>query len=333
MNEYSCYISEITDLKEDIYKSLQFVGWKDHVKKDSTLFLKPNFTYPYYKEGITTSPQFIKSILEILKDRADNVIIGESNGGNHSFTADEAFKGHGMHEICKETGVELVNLSKMPCRTVEEQIQDKKVKVLLPDLLLDDVDCFISVPVLKVHVMTYLTLSIKNLWGCYPDTMRCLHHKNLSQKLALITKKLNPKLIVLDGTYALDGHGPMYGEPKELDLLLSSNNPVTLDSLCANIMGISVEKAEHIMMCEKEGLGSTDLKKVKFNQDPEKFKMQFSINKTLVDTLSKLFFKSENFSKFVMDSPATPLIYKVGKYLRNTDEQDVVDEIKKYYKD
>ena len=112
MNDYSAYITKVTDLKEDIKKSLDFINWKDRVKSDSTVFIKPNFTYPYYKEGVTTSPELIKSFLEILKDRADTVILGESDGGNHSFTADDAFEGHNMPEICKETGVELVNLSK-----------------------------------------------------------------------------------------------------------------------------------------------------------------------------------------------------------------------------
>ena len=38
---------------------------------------------------------------------------GQSDGGNHSFSADDAFTGHNMDEICKETGAELVNLSKI----------------------------------------------------------------------------------------------------------------------------------------------------------------------------------------------------------------------------
>ena len=121
------------------------------------------------------------------------MILGESDGGNHSFTADASFKGHNMPEICKETGVELVNLSNLPSRKVEGSINSKNISVTLPQMLLDDVDCFISVPVLKVHVMTSVTLSMKNLWGCNPDTMRCLHHKNLNEKLALITKVLNSK--------------------------------------------------------------------------------------------------------------------------------------------
>ena len=63
----------------------------------------------------------------------------------------------------------------------------------------------------------------------------------------------------MDAKYALDGHGPMYGEAKRLDMILSSNNPVVIDSLGTAIMGIPLETAEHILIAEKEGLGITDL--------------------------------------------------------------------------
>ncbi|NYB52815.1 MAG: DUF362 domain-containing protein [Methanobacteriaceae archaeon] len=332
MHESLAYISKIEDLKEDIERGLEFIKWKKEVKKDSTVFIKPNFTYPYYKEGITTSPELIKFLLEILKDRADNVILGESNGGNHSFTADDSFKGHQMPEICRDAGVDLVNLSHLPSRFLEEEIAGKKVKVQLPKLLLDDVDCFISVPVLKVHVMTGVTLSMKNLWGCYPDTMRCLHHKNLSEKLTLITKSLNPKIVVMDGIYALDGHGPMYGQAKKLDLLLTSNNPVSIDALGAAVMGIPIEKAKHILTAEEEGLGPTNLDKININQNWDEFVMEFSSNKTFIDQFSKLLFESEIMAKIVMDSPVTPVIYKFAKFFRNSDEKTVVNELEEYCK-
>lgn len=330
LDKYLAYISKIEDLKGDLKKSLDFIKWKKQVKKDSKVFVKPNFTYPYYKEGITTSPELLKFLLEILKDRADTVILGESDGGNQSFTADDSFRGHGMHDICRDTGVKLVNLSNMESRFVEDSINGKTVKVQLPKLIIDGVDCFMSVPVLKVHVMTNVTLSMKNLWGCYPDTMRCLHHKNLSEKLTLITKVLNPKIVVMDGIYALDGHGPMYGEPKKLDLLLSSNNTVAIDSLGANLMGIPVEKVEHVMIAEKEGLGSTNLGNIIINDDFSKFQMKFSINKTVIDSLSTLLFKSETIAKLVMDSPLTPLIYKIAGNLRNNNEKTVNEDLKRY---
>ena len=49
-----------------------------------------------------------------------------------------------------------------------------------------NVDESISLPVLKVHAATKVSMSIKNLWGCHPDTPRLLNHKNLAEKLTLI---------------------------------------------------------------------------------------------------------------------------------------------------
>lgn len=330
---YSAYITKFDDLQSEIKKSLDFIGWKQQVKKDSTVFVKPNFTYPYYKEGITTSPKLIGMLLEMLKDRADRVILGESDGGNHSFSADTSFKGHGMNEICKDTGVELVNLSTLPSRFVEDNIQKKRVKVQLPNLLLDDVDCVISIPVLKAHVMTRVSLGIKNLWGCYPDTMRGVHHKHLSYKLALITKQLNPPIILIDGTYALTGHGPLYGTVQKNNVIISANNAVVSDSLGAEVMGISPTKCEHITIAEQEGLGIMDLTKVKINENWRDFTMQFYINKTFIDRLAVIPFNSEILAKLIMDSPATPVIYKIARFLRTNEEQIVANDMVKCRKE
>lgn len=331
MQEYSVYVHKIDgDLDSEILNALEFISWKNYVRKDSKVFLKPNFTFPFYKRGITTSPEFINSLLKILKKRADNIILGESDGGNNTFKADDAFIGHNMPTICRESGVELINLSKQSSSFIEDEIQGKNVKVQLPNLLLHDVDCLISLPVLKVHVMTNVTLSMKNLWGCNPDPMRCLHHKDLSRKLTLITKILNPKISLMDGIYALDGHGPMYGTPKKLDLILSSNNPVTIDSLGTRIMGFNPKNVEHILFAEKEDLGTTDIGNIKINEKWEKFKMQFNLNKTFIDRLSWFLFESESMAKLVMDSPITPIIYKFAHYLRSSDEKKIADEINKY---
>ena len=100
---YSAYITEVKNRsKNELLSGLEFIDWKRQVKRDSTVFVKPNFTFPFYKEGITTTPELLKNLLEIIKDRADNVILGESDGGNHSFTADKAFEDPGTYEICKK---------------------------------------------------------------------------------------------------------------------------------------------------------------------------------------------------------------------------------------
>ncbi|MFQ6115802.1 MAG: DUF362 domain-containing protein [bacterium] len=328
MNMYAAYVDRVDrELKRNLLEALELIGWRESIKKDSVVFVKPNFTFPHYREGITTSPELLKSLLEIIRSRSGNVIVGESNGGNHSFRAEEAFKSHNMYEICTELGVELVNLSSLPSKFVESEIQSKKIRVQLPNMLLEEVDCVISVAVLKVHVMTGVSLGLKNLWGCYPDTMRCLYHQNLDRKLALIAKLLDPKITVVDGLYALNGHGPMFGDPEKTDLLLMSNNVVAADALGAMIMGVPLKKAKHILTAEKEGVGTTDLENIKINTDWTQYGMQFQIRKTLIDRASSLLFHSHIVSKLVMDSPFTPLIYGMAGALRSSEEKAIASQL------
>jgi len=328
--KYRAYVDEIdNNLKATLERGLQFIDWDKHVDKNSTVFVKPNFTFPYYREGVTTSPELLRCLLKIIKGKAGTVILGESDGGNHSFKAEEAFKGHNMYQICKETGAHLVNLSNLPSEAIKSKILGKTVEVQLPKLLLGEVDCFISVPVLKVHVMTTVTLSLKNSWGCLPDTMRCLRHQNIGYKLALIAKCLKPKIVVVDGLYALDQHGPMYGTAIKTDLLLIADNTMAADALGARLMGFDPQRVKHISIAARTGLGSIDLKDTEINADWQKYATNFTVRKTLVDTASRLLFCSDALAKLVMQSPLTPLIYKVARLLRSKVEQEIADQLGK----
>ena len=325
---YSAYIEKVHegngDLEANILKGLEFIDWNKYIKNDTVVFVKPNFCLSFYKPGITTNPQLINGLLKTLKRRADTVIVGESDGGNHSYKADKAFKGHNMYEICEENGAELVNLSKLPSKFIEERVQGKKVKIQLPKMLLEEIDCFISVPVLKLHAMTEVTLSIKNLWGCWPDTMRCLHHQNFEYRLALMNRLLKPKIAVIDGICALDRHGPLFGDPVRMDLILISNNLVVADAFGTKIMGMPVKKIKHIMLAEKEGLGTSNLGNVKINNDWKGYQRQFHLERTLMDKISRLPFDSDLIAKLTMDSPLTPLLYKIVPKLRSSEEEGVV---------
>ncbi len=329
-NKYKIYIDEIgDDPKSALRNGLEFIQWHKYIDKNSKVLVKPNFTFPYYKEGVTTNPDLLKSLLEILKSRTNAVVLGESDGGNHSFRADEAFAGHNMYQICQEIGVEVANLSTLPSEIIESRILGKTVKVQLPKLLLKEIDCFISVPVLKVHVMTTVSLSLKNSWGCVPDTMRGMHHQNLSHKLALIASLIKPKIIVMDGTYALNKHGPMYGEPVKRNLVLIADNTVAADALGAGLMGFSPQSIKHISVAEKAGLGSTRLEDVELNQDWQQYKRQSQIEKTFIDRISSIPFHSDAMAKLIFDSPLTSPIYKVAGLLRNPREREIASQLGK----
>jgi len=113
MDEYYGYFAEISNLTEDLKDGLEYVHWYGYVKSDSILFIKPNFTYPFHKPRITTTPKMLENLLGTLKDKADRVIVRESDSGNRSFTADETSKGYNMYEISNKAACELINLSEI----------------------------------------------------------------------------------------------------------------------------------------------------------------------------------------------------------------------------
>ena len=68
--------------------ALEWLRADEIIARDSVLFLKPNLTWRQPVPGVTTSPTFIEAVVRALRDYASRVIIGESDGGYHSFRAE-----------------------------------------------------------------------------------------------------------------------------------------------------------------------------------------------------------------------------------------------------
>lgn len=319
------YINTIDEqnLLEEIQNGLEFIQANEIINENSTIFIKPNLTDFVHKPGITTTPQMIKAVIEALSPRVKKIFVGESDGGNYSYSADTSLKNHGVFDVASRfPNVEVVNLSKLPRTRVKENVCGKKVWVDLPDLLINDIDCLVSVPVLKSHAMTHGTFSIKNLWGCYPDPMRLLYHKNLDYKLALISKLTKNNIQIVDGFWALDGHGPMEGTPVATNIILISNDPVAIDVSSAYLMNLDVNKIGHLKVSEHFGLGTSDRNKIQFNKNISNEKLRkFKPYKVTLDYFSILLFKSTILSKLVLASPLTPLIYSIVNVTRTAEKK------------
>ena len=88
-------------LEADIRDAFERLKWRDYIKSDSRVFVKPNFTLPFFKPGVTTRGSVIEATLAVLKDRASEVLIGEEDGGYGSYTAEYALMNHGIPNICR----------------------------------------------------------------------------------------------------------------------------------------------------------------------------------------------------------------------------------------
>jgi len=319
------YISGISpkNLSQEIRNGLQFVRFEEIVDSDSTVFIKPNLTDSVHKFGITTTPLMIQTVIEVVSPLVKRLIVGESDGGNYAFSADVSLRNHSVYDAAQDfSNVEVINLSKLSRTRVAQRVCGKTVWVELPDLLLSDIDCLISVPVFKTHAMTVGTFSIKNLWGCYPDPMRLLHHKNLDYKLALINKVVKNRVQIIDGFWSLDGHGPMEGTSVATNKVLIANNPVAADATAAYLMNLDATKIGHIQVAEQFGLGNADLRSVQFNRpvQAERF-TNFKPYKVTLDKFNALTWQSEALAKTIYASPLTPFIYRFINLFRPRDKR------------
>src|SRR5438445_1145092 len=249
--------------------AFEFVGlYREISSSAAKIFVKRNFTIRKALRGVTTSPALRVDALQLLRETGAEVFVGESNGGYGSFLASEAFAGHGLHEICKQTGTTPLDLSQTETEEQRASIGGKVVSVRLPRFLIREIDFTVSIPVLKVHAMTTVSLSMKNLWGCYATDLRLLEHRELDRKLALISKLTKARFGIVDALYGLDGHGPMEGEVRHLGKFVASNDLVALDNVCASMMGFNPQRIRHLKNLLKFTGGTSKLPPFEFNEDP-----------------------------------------------------------------
>jgi len=194
------------------------------------VFIKPNFTYPCYKEGVTTSPLAIEALVQVLRNRTSHITICESDGGKNAWHAEDGFAGHGVLDLVKRYGVRAMNLTEQSREVVTTEIAGHCVEVELAAPMLHECDVFITMPVPKVHVMTGVSLGFKNQWGCIPDVERLHHHPNFAHVVLAVNKLLRTRLTVFDGTYFLNRTGPMNGDPVPMNLVVVSDNPAAGDA-------------------------------------------------------------------------------------------------------
>jgi len=120
------------NISDVIYRAMESIGLLGQIDSSCRLCIKPNFTYPCYKPGVTTSPQVIEETVKILREFTKHISIIETDGGYGTFKAEEAFKGHNIYELCKKYNIEAVNLNKEPAENITIVTKSREKKYCCP---------------------------------------------------------------------------------------------------------------------------------------------------------------------------------------------------------
>ena len=242
---------------EPVFKALDLIDYESALVGYKKVLIKVNFiTTKTWDSGATTDPMVVEAIIQRLKKLPVEIYVVESDATITN--ADKAFEATGMNEMCKQYGVECLNL-----RHVED-----KVKIKIPNgECLNDItvprivteSAIISAAKMKTHMATKVTLGMKNMFGLLPDKLKFKYHaKGISKVIVDINTVIKPVLTVIDGFVAMEGKGPTDGSPVKMDLIIAGKDVVATDATGARVMGIDPHEISHIRTAHQKGLGNID---------------------------------------------------------------------------
>ena len=220
------------------------------VRGKRRIFVKPNLSHPEYVAGVVTDPELAYELVSLLRDRAEEVVEGESDGFNYPCRL--AFEKTGMANAVKKAGGTVINLSEDKVVKVKFQNSGPIKQLFLPKTLLD-ADAVVNLPLMKTHEFMMYSGAIKNLFGCVPSNKRIYLHPYLTEVFYRIYTLLKPQLTIMDARVGIEGNGPTKGKPVKTDLILTSNCSLATDVIATRIMGLNWKETYLHYIAQKVG--------------------------------------------------------------------------------
>jgi len=233
-------------LESALREALKAADWDKHVR--GKVFIKPNLCSKTYIPGAVTNPQLLFHLVSLLRDRAEEVVVGESNGYN--YCCDDALVMTGVEKIVAKAGGKTINLSNDQIVNVQNPKTFYLKKFPLPKTLVE-ADSIVDLPVMKTHEFTTYSGAIKNLFGCIPNNRRIFLHPNFDMVMHDLLVLLKPKFVVMDATFAMEGNGPNRGIVIPMNLVLTSSDLLAIDKLCCEIMGVDWADISYLKFIDK----------------------------------------------------------------------------------
>jgi uncharacterized protein (DUF362 family) len=250
------------EIETSVRKAIELTGGLNGIiYQGDTVIISPNLVLPQAADtGTTTDPRICQTIANMVTELGARPIIAE--GSAVGVDTEGAFKAAGYQKL-REEGYQVVDLKKEKATRVPVPRGKVLKEVSLPSLVVD-ADVIISVPVMKKHDQTTVTLSLKNTKGLLTDTFKRKFHTTygLYQGVADLCTVIRPDLAVVDGIIAQEGLGPMFGTPVEMDLIIAGKDPVAVDAVTSVIMGFEPRESGCIDEAAKLGVGTADLDEI-----------------------------------------------------------------------
>ena len=101
-----------------------------------------------------------------------------------------------------------------------------------------------------------ITCALKNMFGCNAYPNKSIYHKSLNETIVEINKIINTDLVIIDGLIVCGKN------TKQLDLVMSSEDPVAIDAAASKLMGFNPKSVKQITLASSEGIGNIEFTSV-----------------------------------------------------------------------
>ena len=218
--------------------------------RGKTVVLKPNLVDYLPGDAINAHPTLVLAAVEAFRRLgAKSVVIAEGPG--HQRDTQLVLCQSGYEESLRCEKIRFVDLNRdelirTPLRASYTGMKD----LWLPRTVLD-ADFLVSMPKIKTHHWSGVTLAMKNMFGIVPGARygwpkNILHWKGIQESILDLCATVPIHFVIADGIIAMEGNGPLNGTSRPLGKIVLADDPVAADSTCARLMGFDPLRIMHI---------------------------------------------------------------------------------------
>ena len=238
-----------------------FGGISEFVKAGERVLLKVNLVSGRdIEHRVTTDPSIVRTVARMVLDAGGVPFIADSPGIDSFQRAAEKA---GFVQVAEELGIECRELTDPVELPHDDKAQFHRISVSKYVLEADKV---ISLAKLKTHGQMYLTMGVKNLFGCIPGRLKAGWHYNVGLNrerfaglLLDIYAGVKPCFTLLDGVIGMHGNGPTSGDPYEYGIIAGTQDALTMDFWLCRMLGGRLEDYPLYLAAKKRDLPQCEL--------------------------------------------------------------------------
>lgn len=245
-------------------------GWDAWLKPGARVLVKPNcISAAPAEQHAQTHPTLVAEICRQLIDFGAKPFVADSPAwGSLPAAATKA----GLTPMLARLNVPLVEF-KDPVRI--ENVAGYVYRYLTLDRAAVDADAIINVPKLKTHRQLYVTLAIKNMFGCMPGKRKAWWHfkagnyeNYFARMLCEIYAITRPAITIMDAIIGQEGNGPIRGDPRQIGLILASTDAPALERVACEIIGAEPHRVRTLRAAAELGIGVPQLDRIRVLGEP-----------------------------------------------------------------